>query len=445
MNGGNKMALGIIGIVVGLVLLIVLVYKGWPVLVAAPIAAIIVAVTNSISATTGYSTMYMSGVGEFVVGNLPIYLWGAIFGQLFNVSGAASAIAQGISRLFKGKKESIGVATGILIIFAACTLMSYGGISGIVLMFVMMPLGLEILKECNVPRYMAPGILLGSLATAALSMPGSPQIQNAQPMVYLGTSSTAALIPGIIGGVLVLVLNYVYLVYSAKKEIANGNGFVEVSSEKVSLDKNRAMPNTFVALVPLLVTFILFNFFKLYIGFSIIAGIICAIVLFYKQIGSMKEVFDAVRSGVGNACGLCLASAALAGFGAIVKQTDAFVEASQALTSINGQPLFIAMLAIMLITGICGSGPAGIGAALPMFQETFAQMGINMSALHRVAAFAATTFDTLPTNAGFIAAAGLASTTPKQSYKYVGVCTVLNTSIATIVVTALLVLFPGLA
>lgn len=52
--------------------------------------------------------------------------------------------------------------------------MSYGGISGIVLMFVMMPLGLEILKECNVPRYMAPGILLGSMAPAALCMPGSP-------------------------------------------------------------------------------------------------------------------------------------------------------------------------------------------------------------------------------------------------------------------------------
>lgn len=47
--------------------------------------------------------------------------------------------------------------------------------------------------------------------------------------------------------------------------------------------------------------------------------------------------------------------------------------------------------------------------------------------------------------AGFIAAAGLAKAEAKQSYKYVGVCTVLNTTIATIVVTLLLTIAPGLA
>ena len=61
------------------------------------------------------------------------------------------------------------------------------------------------------------------------------------------------------------------------------------------------------------------------------------------------------------------------------------------------------------------------------------------------AAFSATTLDTLPTNAGFIAATGLAKAETKQSYKYVGVCTVLNTTIATIVVTLLLTIAPGLA
>lgn len=439
------MMIGLIGILAALVFLIWMVYKGWPVLVAAAAAAIIVALTNQIGATTGYSSVYMGGVGSFVVGNLPIYLWGAIFGQMYNVSGAASAIAQGISKLFKGKKEKLDAPTGILIIFTAGVIMSYGGISGIVLMFVLMPLGLGILRECNVPRYMAPGILLGSLATAALSMPGSPQIQNASPMTFLGTSSTAALIPGIIGGIVVLTLNYGYLVYSAKKESAKGNGFIVLDHEKVSLDTSKARPGVLVSFLPLILTFVLFNFFKVYIGFAIIAGIIACVVLFYPQIGSTKAFFKAMEVGVVNACTLCFASAALSGFGAIVKETAAFVQASTALTSIQGEPLFIAMIAIMIITGICGSGPAGIGAALPMFKDTFVAMGINMSALHRVAAFAATTFDTLPTNAGFIAAAGLASTTTKDSYKYVGVCTVLNTSIATIVVTLLLVLFPGLA
>lgn len=367
--------IGLLGIIMALVLLIVLVYKGVHVVVAGALAAIIVAVTNSLGATAGYSGIYLGGMGGFVTGNLPIYLWGGIFGELFNASGAARSIAKGVSKLLKGNKEHAGVLTSILIVFVAGLLMSYGGISGIVLMFVLMPLTLEILKESGIPRYMAPGILLGSLATAALSMPGSPQIQNSGPIQYLGTSPMAAAIPGFVGGAVVIVLNIVFLNWAADREIAAGRVFV-AAPDDIPVADDAAMPNPIVSLIPLVVTFVPFNLFKVYIGFSIIAGIVAAIIL---------------------------------------------------------------------VTAICGSGPAAIGASLPMFKDTFAAMGVNMSALHRIAAFSATTLDTLPTNAGFIAATGLAKAETKQSYKYVGVCTVLNTTIATIVVTLLLTIAPGLA
>ena len=37
-------------------------------------------------------------------------------------------------------------------------------------------------------------------------------------------------------------------------------------------------------LVPLVVTFVLFNLFKIYIGFSIIAGILAGILLFWRHL-----------------------------------------------------------------------------------------------------------------------------------------------------------------
>lgn len=438
--------LGLIGIVVALVLLILLVYKGVHVVVAGALAAIIVAVTNSLGATAGYSTVYLTGMGGFVTGNLAIYLWGGIFGELFNVSGAARSIAQAISHIFRGKKEQTGVLTSILIIFVAGTLMSYGGISGIVLMFVLMPLTLEILKESRIPRYMAPGILLGALATAALAMPGSPQIQNSAPINYLGTTSMAAAIPGFIGGAVVILLNIVFLTWAAKREIAAGRVFVSLATDAPArTEHDRKLPHPIAAIMPLLITFILFNGFKVYIGFSIIAGILLGVILFWKQLSGVKAILELMGSGVASACILCLSSAALAGFGSVVQATETFGQFSSSISGIQGPPLFIAMFAIVLVTAICGSGPAAIGAALPMFKDTFAAMGVNMSALHRIAAFSATTLDTLPTNAGFIAATGLAGAETRQSYKYVGVCTVLNTTVATIVVTTLLTLFPGLA
>ena len=436
--------IGLIGIFVALALLIILVYKGVHVVVAGALAAILVAVTNGLGATNGYGTIYLSGMGGFITANLPIYLWGGIFGELFNASGAARSIAKAISRLLKGKKEHTGVLTSILIVFIAGTLMSYGGISGIVLMFVLMPLTLEILKESCIPRYMAPGILLGALATAALSMPGSPQIQNSGPIQYLGTSSMAAAVPGFIGGAVVIVLNILFLNWAANREIAAGRVFL-AAEDDIPVEENAALPNPVAALVPLVVTFVLFNLFKIYIGFSIIAGILAGILLFWRYLAGVRAILKLLGGAVASASVLCLSSAALAGFGSVVQATETFGQFSTAVTSIQGPPLFIAMFAIVLVTAICGSGPAAIGAALPMFKDTFAAMGVNMSALHRIAAFSATTLDTLPKNAGFIAATGLAKAETRQSYKYVGVCTVINTTIATAVVTLILTLAPGLA
>ena len=239
--------IGLIGIFVALALLIILVYKGVHVVVAEALAAILVAVTNGLGATNGYGTIYLSGMGGFITANLPIYLWGGIFGELFNASGAARSIAKAISRLLKGKKEHTGVLTSILIVFIAGTLMSYGGISGIVLMFVLMPLTLEILKESCIPRYMAPGILLGALATAALSMPGSPQIQNSGPIQYLGTSSMAAAVPGFIGGAVVIVLNILFLNWAANREIAAGRVFL-AAEDDIPVEENAALPNPVAAL-----------------------------------------------------------------------------------------------------------------------------------------------------------------------------------------------------
>lgn len=242
------------------------------------------------------------------------------------------------------------------------------------------------------------------------------------------------------------MLNIVYLNYAANREISAGRVYVDAEfDESMRVKSNEDLPNPIMALLPLIVTFMLFNFMKLYIGFSIIIGILTALVCFWRYLGGVKLVMGVLGKGVAAACVLCLSSGALAGFGTVVQATETFGQFSIALTNIQGPPLFIVMIAIMLVTAICGSGPAAIGASLPMFYDTFVSMGVSMSAVHRIAAFSATTLDTLPTNAGFIAAAGLARSEAKDSYKYVGMCTVVNTTIATAVVTLLLTLFPGLA
>ena len=69
----------------------------------------------------------------------------------------------------------------------------------------------------------------------------------------------------------------------------------------------------------------------------------------------------------------------------------------------------------------------------------------DMNALHRVSVFASQTLDTLPTNPGYIIATGICEVPIHDSYKYVFISTVLNTTITALLVATILTIFPGLA
>lgn len=439
------MVFGLIGIFVALIFLIVMVMKGWPLLIVGAISALLVCIFNGMDMVSGYLTTYMSGVGGFLTGQIPIFLWGAVFGELYGASGAATSISRGISRLLRGKKEHLSPLITILIVFLAGILLSYGGVSAIVLMFVMTPLTLELCRESGIPRYMVPGMILGCIATSALSMPGSPQIQNVVPISYLGTTSMAAAVPGFIAGILILALNIIFLNYAAKKEMKAGHRFEDAQGSEAVPTADEKLPNAILSLIPMIIVFVLFNGVKLDVNFSLMVGIVAAFIIFAPYLGGFAGVIKSLGSAANNTCIVSCGAAAVAGFGSVVAATAAFGELSGKLAQLNGSPLLIGMMALMVMTLIGGSGPAGLASGLPMFQPVMAQMGVSMSAFHRISAFAATTFDTLPTNAGFIAATEIAKVEAGKSYKYVGVCTVLNTTVGTIVLTLILMAFPGLA
>ena len=54
-------------------------------------------------------------------------------------------------------------------------------------------------------------------------------------------------------------------------------------------------------LVPLVVTFVLFNLFKIYIGFSIIAGILAGILLFWRYLAGVRAILKLLGGAVASA------------------------------------------------------------------------------------------------------------------------------------------------
>lgn len=427
------MVVSMIGIIIGIVFLIYFVMKGWPLMIVGALAAMIVAVFGGINVVEGYLSTYMGGVGGFLIGQIPIFLWGAIFGECYGITGGAKSLARFIAKVFKGGSENLSPLITIIIVFLAGILLSYGGVSAIVLMFVMAPLTLELCRESRIPQYMAPGMILGCIATAALAMPGSPQVQNVMATSTVGVSSMAAAVPGFIAGIIILILNVIYLNFAAKKELKKGNFYDENAVTAFEESSEEQLPNPLIALIPMILVFVLYNAVGIDVNFALMAGIIIAVILMHKGFQDMNSFLKCMGNACTNAAIVSCGAAAVAGFGSVVAVTPAFAGLTEVLAGFQGNPLVVAMIAMMVMTLIGGSGPAGLGVGLPVFTPLAQSMGVNMNAFARVSAFCATTFDTLPTNAGFIAANEICKVQAKKSYKYVGICTVLNTTVGTII------------
>ncbi|WP_240484030.1 GntP family permease [Corynebacterium sputi] len=219
------MVLGIIGIVLSLVLLITLAYRGVPILIAAPIASVVALIFSGAPILPAYTEIFMPAMAGFVGNFFPVFLTGAIFGILMTVTGYARSIAYTVTSL-------IGAKAAIAATVITAALMTYGGISLFVVAFVIYPLARELFRAADIPRRLIPAtIALGVFTFTMTALPGTPQVQNIIPGQFFGTGSFAAPVVGIIGSVIILAFGMTWLEYRSRKLRASGEHF---SSEQSS-------------------------------------------------------------------------------------------------------------------------------------------------------------------------------------------------------------------
>ncbi|HIZ08497.1 MAG TPA: hypothetical protein IAA08_11265 [Candidatus Eubacterium avistercoris] len=445
--------LGIIGIIFGIVLLIWLAYKGINVIVLGPLCGLVVALFCGMNLLTTFTDVIVPGISGYVQAMFGPILMGCVVAAFYSISGAAQSIADAIYRAFtyKARKKAkdgedvvLRPIIAILVIYAIGVSLAYGGLNPFVTMFILIPIGLDVFEKARMPREMAPGVVLGALATAACSMPGTTSDQNVIAGTLLGTNAMAAAVPGFIGGALVLVMNIIMMNVIAKHQIVKGNVYTKPENI-IERPEEKPMPHWFAAVIPLAVTIIIYNGLKVNVIVALAVNIILSIILFWKYFGGVKGLKKLINPVPAQAAELLLQVGALGALGAVVAASPVFPAITEGLLNMQIPGLFKVIICIALLTGVSGSGPAGLNATLPYLKESFVQMGINMNAVHRVAVFSSQTLDTLPTNPGFAVATNFIGVPMNKSYKYVFITTVLNTTITSFVVAIILTVFPGLA
>ena len=440
--------LSLIGIFAGLALMIFLTYKGHSIIWVAPLCAMVAAVFaigaglgDERSLLTVYTKDYMTGVGEYFISWFPVFFLGAVYGTVMNMTGAAKALADVIVKL-------IGPRFVVLAVLIPCMLLTYGGVSLFVVVFIMYPMGYAIYRAANIPRTLLPAaIAFGSFGLTMTSVPGTPQIQNLIPMEYFGTTATAAPLIGIIASLMVGIPGYLYLDRRVRKARQEGRGFEEdalFQGSDASAGQNGRW-QWLAGLVPLLVVFVTLNLLKWHIVVSLIAGILVCCLFYLKRI---RELPSMVTEGAKGSVTAIMNTACAVGFGSVIRIVPGFVLLTGLLIGQNSSPLsllFSEAISTSVLSGATGSASGGLSIALAAFADQYLsmanQLGISPEILHRIASIAAGSLDKLPHNGAVITLLAVSHCTHKDSYRDIFAVSVVIPMIALVILVMLCGIF----
>ena len=435
------------GLGLALALLMFLAMRGWSILVAGPLCALIVALTSAVpllppladDGAKAFTTLYMAGFTAVFAKFFIVFLLGAIFGKLMEETGSADSVARWVV-------GALGARRAMLAVVAACAILTYGGVSVFIVAFSVYPMAVSLFREADLPRRFIPAAIAFGSVTFTMTSAGSPEIQNFLPTEYLGTTYWAGWQVSLAVAALMAVLGYAWLARMIARARAAGEHFIARGSDNAARAAH-TLPHPLLAILPLATVqataFVLQDWQLDALVVALAAGVVVILAINVRiwrhlggafSLGAMGAVVAAANTG------------AVVGFGAVAKTTPAFAAALHALTSLPGSPLIAAAIAVTTICGLTGSASGGQLIALPLLAPHYvgpdAPQPVDPAALHRVIAIASGGLDSLPHN-GYVVTTirAICGETHKDAYGPVGALTVVVPAIGLIVAIALFIIF----
>ncbi len=417
------MNVGIIILFVAILLFGVLAFLQVSALILAPLVSMFVilfsafpTVEGGVTLLSGLKELFMPAASAYVTSYFLVFFVGALFGAVYQFTGAAESIAKWIAGMCKGKFVAP-------IVFIITCILTYGGVSGFVVFFVIYPIALNLFKEANLTRRLIPAAISAGCWTVSMVAPGSPSIQNVIAMTNLETPSTAAFVPSMITVIIEFIMIFIWLEWRSNVFTKKGYQFndptlkFQLSPEEVGREGREDLPHWAIALVPAILILVLFNIFHVAVEIAVFAGVIAATILMYKQVpGGFKEWLKVFNKGAADSGVSILNTAIVVGFGGIVQKTQGFADLVAALKTWNISPLIFVMLTVAICAGACGSASGGMGVAFNALKDTYIELGANLEQVHRIAAIAAGTLDTLPHQGAQITLLGICKMTHREAY-----------------------------
>ncbi|GAC1466751.1 MAG: GntP family permease [Desulfuromonadaceae bacterium] len=463
----------IVIILLALCLLMFVAYRGFSVILFAPICALFaVLLTEPGHVLPFYSGIFMDKMVVFVKLYFPVFLLGAIFGKVIEMSGFAKSITHAIIGV-------VGAKRAMFAIVLVGAILTYGGVSLFVVAFAVYPFAAELFRAADIPKRLIPGtIALGAFTFTMDAFPGTPQIQNIIPTTFFKTDTWAAPWLGLIGGLYVFFAGMAYLEWRRRAAHTAGEGYGEGHTmEPEHFAADARLPSPYLAVAPLVLVGVMNKVFisliPRYYGTSFdfaATGLKEVAKVPSVNVGQISGVwavegallcgvlmvlafsFSRIKSNFNKGINMSIAGSLLAtintaseyGFGAIISSLPGFTSVKNGVGATITNPLVNEAVTTTALAGITGSASGGMSIALAAMGQTYLEQaqkfGINPQVLHRVASMASGGMDTLPHNGAVITLLTITGLTHKQSYKDIFALTLLKTS-ACFLIIALYYLF----
>jgi H+/gluconate symporter-like permease len=447
-------------VLAALVFLMFVAYRGYSVIMFAPVAALLaVLLTDPSQVLPMFSGVFLDKMVGFIKLYFPVFMLGAIFGKVIELSGFSKSIVSSVIK-FVGQKRAM------LSIVLVCAILTYGGVSLFVVVFAVYPFAAEMFRQSDIPKRLIPGtIALGAFTFTMDSLPGTPQIQNIIPTTFFKTTTYAAPWLGIIGSIFILVVGLVYLDWRRRSAAADKEGYGTNLVNEPEPFEDEKLVNPWIALLPLILVGVFNKVFTVAIpqfyGTSVtvpltghpvtiqvgsvaaiwavegalLVGILCVLAFAFKPV--MAKFADGTKAAVAGALLAAMNTASEYGFGGVIAALPGFTVIADALRAIPN-PLVNEAVTVTALAGITGSASGGMSIALAAMSETFIQAAnaahIPLEVLHRVASMASGGMDTLPHNGAVITLLAVTGLTHRTSYRDIFAVTLIKTAAVFVVI-----------
>src|SRR4051812_22091106 len=440
-------------VLASLVFLMFVAYRGYSVILFAPVAALgAVLLTDPSLVPPMFSSVFMEKMVGFVKNYFMVFVLGAVFGKVIELSGFSKSIVSATTEL-------LGKERAVLSIVVVCALLTYGGVSLFVVVFAVYPFAAEMFLQSGIPKRLIPcTIALGAFSFTMDALPGTPQIQNIIPTTFFKTTTWAAPWLGLLGSLFVLGVGLAYIEWRRRAALAKSEGYGTTLHNEPETYEAEQLPNPWIALSPLVMVgvanFLLTSAVVKGYGAShtitlggkpiitqistvaaiwavegaLLLGILTVLAFAWRPV--MARFADGSKAAVAGALLASLNTASEYGFGGVIALLPGFVLVSDLLRSIPN-PLVNEAITVTVLAGITGSASGGMSIALAAMADTFiaaAQAAnIPLEVLHRIAAMASGGMDTLPHNGAVITLLAVTGLTHRVAYKDIFAITVIKT------------------